>query len=124
MMENNTSEEEELPSENIGDILELAQAGKLVTAEGGKISPESVRFMQYILEKEKELGHKLSYEEIEEQKKLLTDQARIIVDGALENKEISRSKLGICKNDGCYNQRRFRSAYCQECSDRWRGEIE
>lgn len=30
----------------------------------------------------------------------------------------SKTKRGECKNDDCLNQRRYCSAYCQDCSDR------
>ncbi len=30
----------------------------------------------------------------------------------------SKTKLGICKNEDCQNERRDGSAYCQECSDK------
>ena len=28
---------------------------------------------------------------------------------------ISRTKLGFCKNEGCNNKRRDKSAYCGQC---------
>ena len=31
-------------------------------------------------------------------------------------KYYSRTYLGLCKNDGCLNYRRYCSAYCEECS--------
>jgi hypothetical protein len=30
----------------------------------------------------------------------------------------SRTFLDLCKNKGCYNQRRTSSCYCQSCSDK------
>ena len=32
--------------------------------------------------------------------------------------KISKTTLGICMNDKCYNERRHCSKYCQECSDK------
>lgn len=33
---------------------------------------------------------------------------------------ISKSNQGECKNEGCKNKRRDKSAYCQECSDKFK----
>lgn len=120
MQKNISQGEKEVNAEE--DILRLAQEGKLFSSEGMKVSEESVRFMQYILGKEKELGRKMTHEEIEEQKTLLTNQAKLAIDEALENGETSRNKLGLCKNDDCYSPHRHGSAYCQACSDKWHAE--
>jgi len=32
----------------------------------------------------------------------------------------SKSQRGECKNEGCENPRRQSSAYCQECSDKYK----
>lgn len=34
----------------------------------------------------------------------------------------SRTQLGLCKNEGCENERRDHSAYCQPCSDKHNGK--
>lgn len=31
---------------------------------------------------------------------------------------ISKTKIGLCKNENCFNPRREKSAYCKECSDK------
>ena len=99
--------------------LSMAEDGIVLTNEGLVIPENNVRFMQIIIEKEKKLGRKMTHEEIEEQKVILTNEAKMIIDEALESGETSRSKLEICKNDGCYNPSRTGSTYCQECSDKW-----
>jgi len=35
----------------------------------------------------------------------------------------SRTKLGLCKNDGCNRERREYSAYCQFCSVKHNHEV-
>lgn len=42
------------------------------------------------------------------------DEAKKKIDEALTVK--SRTALGLCNNDGCYNLRRPASAYCTQCS--------
>ncbi len=32
---------------------------------------------------------------------------------------ISKKKMGLCKNEKCYNASRVGSSYCQECSDKF-----
>ena len=34
--------------------------------------------------------------------------------------ERSKHYLGLCKNDGCYMMRREYSAYCEECSKKYK----
>lgn len=36
----------------------------------------------------------------------------------IDESEYSRGRFGVCKNKGCYNERRRNSAYCYECSDK------
>lgn len=43
------------------------------------------------------------------------EEAKKKIDKALTVR--SRTFLGLCKNDKCYNVRRNNSAYCQICSD-------
>lgn len=34
----------------------------------------------------------------------------------IEEEYTSKTKRGECKNDGCFNPRREKSAYCEQCS--------
>lgn len=45
------------------------------------------------------------------------EEAKQKIDDAIANR--SRTFLGMCKNDTCYNTRRDGSAYCQACSDKF-----
>lgn len=37
---------------------------------------------------------------------------------AIKAKYTSKTKEGLCKNDDCENDRREKSAFCQECSNK------
>jgi len=44
------------------------------------------------------------------------DEAKDKINEALKIK--SRTFLGLCKNEDCYNLRRDKSAYCYNCSNK------
>lgn len=45
---------------------------------------------------------------------LISNNIKKNIENAL--KYTSRTKIGMCKNEGCYNRRRPKSAFCEECS--------
>ncbi len=54
-----------------------------------------------------------------EEKDKLEKESQKTVEEMIRKGEVSRSSLGLCKNEGCYNFRRTGSAFCQPCSDAW-----
>lgn len=54
-----------------------------------------------------------------EEKDKLEKESQKTVEEMIRKREVSRSSLGLCKNEGCYNFHRNGSAFCQSCSDKW-----
>jgi len=57
----------------------------------------------------------LTPEEIE----LQENQRRVNIDVLLDY-GFSRSKLGLCKNEGCYNSKDTGSSRCRQCSENYK----
>lgn len=55
---------------------------------------------------------------LEEEKQY--EEAKKKIDEALTIR--SRSFLGLCKNENCYNLRRTGSSFCQDCSNKINGK--
>ena len=81
---------------------------KIIEGDVGKAN-------KIISDKENEKVKEIKEEKIELTREQQIDQALAI--------GISKKKMGLCKNNKCYNASRVGSSYCQECSDKHKNSI-